>query len=56
MIPVIIIGGILSGYYTPTESASVALAVTVVLAVAFADCRCGFSGARWSSRRSRPAS
>lgn len=35
MIPVIIIGGILSGYYTPTESASVALAVTVVLAVAY---------------------
>jgi tripartite ATP-independent transporter DctM subunit len=35
MIPVIIIGGILSGYFTPTESASVALAVTVVLALAF---------------------
>jgi len=35
MIPVIIIGGILSGYYTPTESASVALSVTVVLAVAY---------------------
>ena len=35
MIPVIIIGGILSGYYTPTESASVALAVTLVLAIAF---------------------
>lgn len=34
VIPVIIIGGILSGYYTPTESASVALAVTLVLAVA----------------------
>jgi tripartite ATP-independent transporter DctM subunit len=35
MIPVIIIGGILTGYYTPTESASVALAVTLVLAIAF---------------------
>jgi tripartite ATP-independent transporter DctM subunit len=35
MIPVIIIGGILGGYFTPTESASVALAVTLVLAVAF---------------------
>jgi tripartite ATP-independent transporter DctM subunit len=35
MIPVIIMGGILSGYYTPTESASVALAVTVILAIGF---------------------
>ncbi len=35
MIPVIIIGGILSGFYTPTESASVALAVTLILAIAF---------------------
>jgi len=35
MIPVIIIGGILTGYFTPTESASVALAVTLVLAIAF---------------------
>jgi tripartite ATP-independent transporter DctM subunit len=35
MIPVIIIGGILSGYYTPTESAAVALAVTVILALAY---------------------
>ncbi len=35
MIPVIIIGGILGGYFTPTESASVGLAVTLVLAAAF---------------------
>ena len=35
LIPVIIIGGILSGYFTPTESASVALAVTLVIAIGF---------------------
>ena len=33
LIPVIIIGGILSGYFTPTESASVALAAALLIAL-----------------------
>ncbi len=35
MIPVIIIGGILGGYFTPTESAAVALAVALVIGSCF---------------------
>lgn len=35
LVPVIILGGIVSGLFTPTESAAVAVAVTILLALAY---------------------